>query len=55
MNTRLRNLEEHNGEVMVLETSIFPTLLTGILSNTDKAAKFRKDIGVTLRSKLENL
>jgi hypothetical protein len=52
MDTRLRNLEGDNGEVMVLETSIFTTLLTGILSNTDKAAKFRKDIGVTHRGKL---
>jgi hypothetical protein len=55
MDTRLRNLDGDNGEVTVLETSIFTTLLTGILSNTDKAAKFRKDIGVTLRSKLEHL
>jgi hypothetical protein len=55
MDTRLRNLEGDNGEVTVLETSIFTTLLTGILSNTDKAAKFRKDIGVTLRSKLNHL
>lgn len=56
MDTRLRNLEgDNNGEVTVLETSIFTTLLTGILSNTDKAAKFRKDIGVTLRGKLMHL
>jgi len=56
MGTRLRNLEkDNNGEVTVLETSISTTLLTGILSNTDKAAKFSKDIGVTLRGKLMHL